>query len=697
MNVRKVIPLLLVIIGLIAYQNSFRVLFIFDDLNSISDNRSIRHLWPLSGPLSPPHGRGSTVEGRPVVNLTLAVNYALGGSTPWGYHALNLAIHILAALTLFGIARRTLLRPAMAVRFGADATPLALAIAAIWLVHPLQTEAVTYIAQRAESLMGLFYFLTLYCFIRGVESAKPARWYTLSVATCLLGMGTKEVMVSAPLLVLLYDWMFVRGGFRQAWKQRWRLYAGLAGTWIVLGYLVAATNNRGGTAGFGSEVAWWPYALTQCRAIGHYLKLSVWPSPLVFDYGTAVVSRVEQILPEALLLAALAAGTVLALWRRLAVGFLGAWFFAILAPSSSVVPVATQTMAEHRMYLPLLAVVVSAVLGIYPWLGRRSLAVFLVVAVGLGFMTIRRNEDYRSDLVIWTDTAEKFPSNVRASINVGYSLFRADRVPEAVEEYGQALRIDPDSAEAHNNLGIALFALGNVPEGLRHFEKSLQIKPQWASAHYNFAEALARAGKLEDAIVQYQEALRITPDYPEADYSLAGVLLLLGRFPEAIAKYEEALRIDPDYAEAHYNLGNALARSGNLRGAVTQYQAALRLKPDNAEAHLNLGAALAKLGKSEEAIHQYQAALQLQPKYAAAHNSLANALVREGKVEEAISHYTQALQIDPNLAETHYNLGSTLEHAGRVSEAIGHYEQALKLRPDFAAASNALMRLRSSP
>lgn len=226
MNARKLVPLLLVIAGILAYHNSLFTPFVFDDSVSITLNRTIRHLWPVWEALLPPHRTGLPVEGRPVVNFTLAVNYALGGVTPWGYHALNLAIHILAGLTLFGIARRTLLRPAMSGRFGAEATSLALAIALLWTVHPLQTEAVTYVVQRAESLMGLFYLLTMYCFIRGVESRWPGRWYALSVAACLLGMGSREVMVSAPLMVLFYDRTFVAGSFPEAWKRRWWLYRG---------------------------------------------------------------------------------------------------------------------------------------------------------------------------------------------------------------------------------------------------------------------------------------------------------------------------------------------------------------------------------------------------------------------------------------------------------------------------------------
>ena len=242
---------------------------------------------------------------------------------PWGYHALNLAIPILAGLVLFGIVRRTLLRPIMAERFGEQATPLALAIALIWTVHPLQTEAVTYVVQRAESLMALFYLLTLYCFIRGVESKGSGKWHALSLSACLLGMGCKEVMVSAPLTVLLYDWLFVAGSLWEALSKRSWLYAGLAASWVVLGYLVAKEGNHGGAGGFGTEVPWWTYALTQCHAIIYYLKLSVWPSPLVFDYGAATINQVRQALPYALVLAGLAAGTVIALRRRRTIGFLG--------------------------------------------------------------------------------------------------------------------------------------------------------------------------------------------------------------------------------------------------------------------------------------------------------------------------------------------------------------------------------------
>ena len=278
--------------ALAAYYPSFGVPFLLDDASSISGNPTIRHLWPLTDALSPPHGGGLTVEGRPVLNLSLALNVAISGSAVWSYHAVNLAIHVAAGLTLFGIVRRTF---SAASR---DAFLFALTTALLWTLHPLQTESVTYIIQRAESLMGLFFLLTLYGFIRGISSPRPVWALGFSVGTCLLGMATKEVMVAAPLVVLLYDATFVTGGFGAALRARRGYYAALAATWVLLARLVVAAGDRGGTIGALTGVAWWEFALTQSRAVIHYAKLAVLPSPLIFDYGSDFVLHALSVAPH---------------------------------------------------------------------------------------------------------------------------------------------------------------------------------------------------------------------------------------------------------------------------------------------------------------------------------------------------------------------------------------------------------------
>jgi len=589
-----------VLAALAAYHNSFSGPFIYDDLWSITTNSSIHH---IGSALSPPSNKGA--GGRPLLNLTFALNYALGGMKVCGYHAINLLIHTLAGLTLFGVVRRTLLRPPLTARFGTAAMPLALAVAVIWLVHPIQTEAVTYISQRAESLMGLFYLLTLYGFIRGVteggrqemgdrsnstsdlQPLPSILWCLASIFFCLLGATTKEIIVTAPVMVLLYDRTFVASSFREAWRLRWRYYLGLACTWLPLARLMTGLGQR--SVGFDQGVTWWHYALTSCRSIVLYFKLALWPHPLVLDYGTDVIQSVTEAVPYALVLAGFITVTAIACWRRTAVGFAGAWFFVILAPASSIIPLAGQPMAEHRIYLSLAAVVAGVVLGLYRLLGRRSLIMFVAASMGLGWLTVQRNQDYRSELAIWSDTVAKRPDSARAHNNLGYALAKIPgRLADAIPEYETALQINPDYAAAHINFGNALLRTPeHLPDAVAQFETALRLDPDSVEAHYNFGNALLKVpGRVPDAIAQFEAALRLDPDWVNAHINLGNVLVTVpGRLPDAIAHFQAALRLDPDSADAHFDFGNALLDApGRLPDAIAQYEEALRLKPDLAPA-----------------------------------------------------------------------------------------------------------------
>jgi tetratricopeptide (TPR) repeat protein len=667
----------IVLAALAAYHNSFSGPFIYDDIGSITQNSTIHHLWPIGKVLSPPSDQpGQTVGGRPLLNLSLALNYALSGDAVWSYHALNLVIHILAGLTLFGIVRRTLLRlklrragPAAAlnheVSFADAALPLAFTIALLWTLHPLQTESVTYVIQRAESLMGLFYLLTIYCFLRSVENRyqvsdircqvsgvrskeKPSEggsnsalqsfsssvlwWRLASIFCCLAGMATKEVMVSAPLMVLLYDRTFVAGTFREAWRQRWKFYLGLAGTWLLLGYLMTTGNGRGGTVSFGGGISAWTYALTQFRAIVHYLRLSIWPQPLVFNYGRSVLRQVAEAAPYAALILSLVALTAVGLWRNHALGFLGAWFFAILAPSSSVVPIVTETVAEHRMYLPLAVVVVLVVVGLYRLLGRRSVAICLVLSVGLGVLTARRNEDYRSELALWSDTAAKCPDNPWAHLAEGHALLFIGRLTEAQQQFELCLRIKPDFPQAYNNLGLLLDHQGRMKEAMDDYRQALRFGSNLVEARYNLAIDLHLMGRLDEAIDQYREVVLETPDDALAQCGLGSALAQMGLLGEAVAHLQLATRLDPNYADAHNKLAKALIMQGHLAGALAEFEETVRINPKSAEAHYNVGNALAQSARLPEAIRQFELALQLNPGFTAARNNLE--LARHDKAAE---------------------------------------------------------------
>jgi protein O-mannosyl-transferase len=649
---RLVSGAILVAGAIAAYSRTFSVPLLFDDHYAIADNLTIRHwstaLWPPGD---------MTTGGRPILNLSLAINYAISGTAVWSYHALNLAIHVLAGLTLFGIVRRTLVLGGLTRAMGdegrgrrtpphlgtaacgdaalqADATLFACSVALLWTLHPLQTESVTYIVQRAESLMGLFYLLTLYCFIRGAgaNDRRHRAWYALSVAVCLLGMATKEVMISAPLIVLLYDRTFLAGSFREAWRRRWGLHVALAATWLLLLGLVAGAGwDRNGAFGIAVGLSPWAYWLTQFEAVTRYLWLSVWPHPLVFEYGTFWVNRPAEVARYALAVVGLAVAVLVALWRRPVPGFLGAGFFVILAPTS-IMPGRFQMIVEHRMYLPLAAVTTLAAIGIHAAVRRQSWMAFAALALGLGLLTARRNEDYRSESIIWSDTVAKRPNNERAHNNLGFVWSRMPgRLNDAVAQFEEALRLKPDYAEAHNNLGSVWSEMpGRSNDAAAQFEEALRVRPGYAEAHNNLANAWATIpGRLNDAIIHYEAALRLKPDFVEAHFNLGLAWWRMpGRLNDAAAQFEAVLRLQPNDAGAHKNLGLVWSRMpGRLNDAAAQLEAVLRLQPDDAAAHKNLGLVWSRMpGRLNDAIAELEEALRLSPNDPAIRPALAAAL-----------------------------------------------------------------------
>jgi protein O-mannosyl-transferase len=724
-----------------AYSNSFAGPFVFDDIPSILDNPTIRHLGRLFEVLSPPFVGGVTVGGRPLVNLSLAVNYAISGYNVWSYHALNLVVHALAGITLFGLANRTLKRAADPTRKGdkeARSWFVALAIALIWTVHPLQTESVSYIIQRTESMMGLCYLLTLYGFARGTENEtlmerglsedKSGRaWLVVSWLACLAGMATKEVMVSAPLIVFLYDRCFLSGSVREAWLRHWRYYVMIALTWLPLAWLVFQTGgNRGGSTGIGAPVPWATYVLSQFPAIVHYLGLAVWPNSLVFYYPVRWPS-VMEVIPFAIVVLLLAVGAAYALVRNLTVGFLGTWFFAILSPSSLIAGVG-QTIAEHRMYLALVPVTVIIVVGLcqasMAWLPRsfeRGIQAGLIfAAIALAIGTSSRNQTYQSGLTLWKDTANKIPGNALAEnnvgiayvdlgdrgaaeaqfekaliimpsfpnalINIGNILYSEGRAAEAATYYERALSVKPDIPEAMVDLANILREQGRTQEAIGLSRRALELKPLYAEGYNSLAMCLAQSGDVEGAVKLYLQALELKPDFPDADYNLANAMLSMGRDNEAIEWYRKALQLSPTLAEAHNGLGLALAKQGRVDESAKEYRRALASKPDYADAAYNLGNLLVQNGRMADAIATYRMALRLRPGFFAAEGNLANALFSDGRPAEAIDLYLENLRLRPDSADTHYNLALALRAVGRTAEANDHFQIAARLKMQATGA-----------
>lgn len=588
----RVAAIVLVLAGFVAWANSFSGPFVFDDRPAILANSTLDH---FATALAPPRD-GGTVAGRPLVNVSLWLNRAVSGTEVWSYHAFNLLVHVSAALVLFGLIRRTLAR---SKRTDATrATSVAFAATLLWTVHPLQTAAVTYMIQRAESLMGLALLLTLYAFARGADvGGAPSKraaelpWLVLSIAACAAGMAAKEVMFVAPLLVLLYDRTFVSGSFAAAWRSRPRYYAALAATWALLAWLVTTNAGRSGTAGFSSGVSPWAYALTQAVAIPHYLRLAMWPRGLVFDYGTVTANDVAAITAGVALIAVLVGGMIASLRRAPALGFVGAGFFLVIAPSSSVVPIATQTIAEHRMYVPLAALTVAFVLLLERAWPRRTWWVAVGLAVPLVAGTWARNRDYASAVALWNDTVAKRPNNARAHSQLGNALTQAGRAEEALAQYEMAVRLAPGDAWAHNNLANGLAATGRLVDALPHYEAALRLQPGSGVAELNYAQALTRSNRPAEALAHFATADKLGVLDAASHYNYGVALARTRELKPAIEQFRATLRADPTHVGALVNLGNALLLSGDPQDAIEAYETALRLRPEDPMARQNLARA----------------------------------------------------------------------------------------------------------
>ena len=425
-------PLVLAMLcGIAAYSDSFRGPFIFDDIDAILNNPHVNRALTDTGRATP-----TTLSGRPVLWATFAADYAIGGMRVEVYHVTNLIIHLICGGVLFGIVRRNLSSPrTWGNRFEKSAPWLAGAVTAVWLVHPLNTEAVTYSVQRAESLTAMFYLLVIYCLIRG--------WKLAAVAACALGMGAKEVMATAPIVALIYDRTFLSGSFASALKSRASLYLGLAATWIIP-VAVVLGGSRSASVG---NIPPLDYARTQLGVIAHYVALVFWPRNLVLDYydwpiahslGWGGVLVALSILLFAVLF-----------WRKPWLGFLGAWFFLILAPSSSVLPIFTEIAAEHRMYLPLAAPVALIVVVGWVILSRSAPGaliagiVLTILLAALSTRTFLRNAEYQDPEMIWADNVNQRPANPRAHFNLGFTRMAMGRPAEAAGEFRKALDLAP--------------------------------------------------------------------------------------------------------------------------------------------------------------------------------------------------------------------------------------------------------------
>jgi tetratricopeptide (TPR) repeat protein len=607
---------------LAAYSNSFDAGFVFDNESMILQDARVHEatLHNVHRILTESYWVSQPATGlyRPVTTFSYLLNYAIlgNGANPAGYHVLNLVLHAINVSLVYAVG---------ILIFGEPAP--ALALAAIWGLHPLLTEGVTNIVGRADLFATLGVLAGLLCHVRATATAgwRKAGWLIALALSLAVGLFSKENSVVLPALMLAYDLIWPE---RSVWRRRLLSYAVLAlpliAFFVLRGQLhmhleVPFHKNPLVGAGF------WQARMTALKVIGRFVWLSIWPAHLSADYSYDSVPLVKwpEVLLPLVVLGVCIAGIVLALRLRREnkpLCFSVLFFFIALAPTSNLVIVIGSIMSERFMYLPAIGATgcALALICAHQVLRRYLWAAAGALCVALGARTYARNFDWHDEATLWRSVTDVNPDDALAHVNLGNALLEIPgRMPDAIAEYREALRIYPNYAEAHNNLGAILLQSGSNTQAVMEYQAAVRLDPDYADAHSNLGSALSRIpGRLPDAAAELETAVRLDPENARRRAALGNVFLQIpGRIPQAIGQLETALRIDPELTDARFSLAVALAQiPSRLPDAVNEFKKVLISRPDDAGTHYQLGVALSRMpGQLPEAIQEIEAAARIRP------------------------------------------------------------------------------------
>ncbi len=593
------------LVAFLIYSNVLHGPFVFDDEPNISENFYIRlHEYTLGG-LEDAGFKGPNPH-RPVANISFALNYYVHQYNTTGYHVVNVLIHIITGILLYVFILDTLgiWRKRVSGAWAMDEAhiPLiAFSAALLWLVHPIQTQAVSYIVQRMASMSSMFYLASFVLFVKGRLAGEDRARYLLYAGSAVCGVlavGSKENAVTLPFFILLYDWYFFQD-LSRAWLKRGLIFLSAA----LVVFVLLGLFYMGGSPWQFIE-GWYAVRnftlverlLTEFRVVVLYISLLVFPYPgrLNLDYDFPVshslMDPVTTVFSIGIIVALAGLAIYLAKGQRV-FSFCIVWFLGNLVIESSVFGL--ELVYEHRNYLPSMLVFLLAVLLVYRYVYARrqwvAVGLLVVLAVVFSGWTYERNKVWADDLVLWQDCVKKSPQKMRPHYNLGLALRKQGDVTDALVEFQKAVNIDPKYVPAYNNLGATFLDLGNIDEAIKKLSKAIQIDPSYGEAYSNLGLSLARQGKEDEAMKYFLKAVQLSPNNAKANSHLALALVKKANVDGAIEYYQRAVVIDPGLVEAHYGLGVALARKGDIEGAIREFQETLRIDPGNVRAMKNLG------------------------------------------------------------------------------------------------------------
>ena len=608
--------LLLTLAGLLTYSNTFHAGFHFDDFRDIVNNPAIRDIRNLSICFR-------YAPSRFVAMITFAINYRLHGLNVVGYHVINIAIHIANACLFYILVHQLLVRVKQFSH--THRSIVALSAALFFEVHPIQTQAVTYIVQRMTSLASMFYLLSLVLYIRLRQRKKTSRNFILgilAVISAILGMLTKQIVFTLPVMLLLVEWLLMPHPIYR--HRKWRIVwaAGLLMTGFIIPWLhhfdlSLLFRTIPPQQGHLYHITPGSYLLTQANVILTYIRLLLFPIGQLLDYDYPLVHSfldLHVMISIGIITLLIIIGLSLRKSHPL-ISFGLFWFFITLSVESSIIPL-PNVIFEHRLYLPSVGFI-FVLTGLYCWLRNRwNPRLIAMVAIAwliiLAGLTIARNRVWQTEFSLWNNVVRKAPENVRARTIRG-------------KLYAQAGQFE-----------AALFDLNHA----------LERNPAYANARLNRGIVYARQGHMKAALKDFNNVLVQHPGSMEARLNRANVFLALGAFRRAINDYSAVLAESPDIANVYVNRGVAFIQTGNQTAALHDFNTAIRLDPGNQKAWCHRGRLRLQQGQWQAAIDDLTQALSLNPNHVDVLIDRGTAFLYTMQAYKAFQDFTRAIEND---------------------------------------------------
>ncbi|MFC1509817.1 tetratricopeptide repeat protein [Candidatus Omnitrophota bacterium] len=688
---------ILSILGVILYSNSFNCSFQFDDevtilyndsLHDLSDLKSIWDFYFLK-----------SASTRFFGFYSFALNYYFNQTDVFGYHLVNLLIHISAAFFVWWLVHLILSTPVMKSKeISNHKDLLSLGAALVFISHPLQTQAITYIVQRFASLATLCYLASLafYLKARMTKNFKIAIvFFLLSSAAALSGIFTKEIVITLPFAIILFDISLLhRDGIKNIIKSRKVLYYAIPLSFaLIIPAIVISRINIGilfldiVTQRSLDPVKYITpkfYLLTQFRVIPAYIRLLFLPVGQTIDHDVPLsisLFELKTFLSFILLFSiVMYAISIFHKKRLISLGIL--WFFLTLSVESSFKPLGN-LLFEHRLYLPMFGFSIFFIGTLYylMWKNypRAAVVLFTALLITNSVVTYQRNKIWKNPITLWEDAVKKSPNKERTHYNLAFAYSKAGKIEEAKKHLTIAFENFPDKLSVYMNLLNLVAREGNTELAKMSYKEILEEAPNNPIMQTNLGSTYLAQGKHEEAKKRYYKALEIDPNSAEAYTGLGNVFLEEGNSREARKYFSKALEINPTLVEALFKTGDAYLLTENFIQAIASYKKALSVRPNYIEVYNNLGIVYLRMNNTKEAKEQFYQAIRINPDYGMAHYNLANALKNEGKYEEAIDEYLRAKKLIPENYEICNDLGIVYSIIGQLDNAKEQFNDAVKI------------------